>query len=148
MTTTAIFLAAYFCVLNQFLSRNLAFIIVAAACCFALFTVWLCKRTERWFWMLPSVALNLILLPSTIEMHNNLQGLINDYAVCAVVLILTTVLLVLDVLPTKKKAKHLPDRQVFAFGGYLYEKLINRVVCEDLYLLVPFHLHPDDRFFL
>ena len=108
MTTTAIFLAAYFCVLNQFLSRNLTFIIVAAACCFALFTVWLCKRTERWFWMLPSVALNLILLPSTIEMHHNLQGVINDYAVCAAVLILTTILLVLDVLPTKRRKSKTP----------------------------------------
>ena len=149
MATVVIFLAAYFCVLNQFLSRNLVFILITVACILALIALEMSKRTKRWFCIVPSVALNLFMLPSTIGWHIDLQGKINDYAVCSVILILMSVLMVLDVLPTKRrKSKHLPDRQVFAFGGYLYEKLIKRVEREVLGLLVPFRLHPDDRLFL
>lgn len=105
MATVVIFLAGYFCMLNQFLSRNLIFILIAVTCILALIALWMCRRTKRWFWIVPSVALNLLMLPSTIGWHIDLQGKINDYAVCSVILILMSVLMVLEVLPTKRKSK-------------------------------------------
>lgn len=108
MATVVIFLAAYFCVLNQFLSRNLIFILITVACILALIALEMSKRTKRWFCIVPSVALNLFMLPSTIGWHIDLQGKINDYAVCSVILILMSVLLVLDVLPTKRRKSKTP----------------------------------------
>ena len=108
MATFVIFLAAYFCVLNQFLSRNLIFILIAVACILALIALEMSKRTKRWFCIVPSVALNLFMLPSTIGWHIDLQGKINDYAVCSVILILMSVLMVLDVLPTKRRKSKTP----------------------------------------
>lgn len=103
MAIISVFLAAWSCYLLQFWSRNLVFALVAIGCSLTFVALLLWRQTKCRLWIVPTVAVNALMLPSIVQFHVDLNGVVSDYLICAIIMALTIIASIIDVIPTQRK---------------------------------------------
>ena len=107
MTTLVLFLCSMSAACLQLLSRNLFYVLVAAMGIITVLVMEYCKEKElHWGWQVPSLIGNFFLLGNAISMHLEFGHIINDYLIILVMLALFIGLLVVEMLPQKRKPSH------------------------------------------
>lgn len=103
MALVAMFLSTYCCVLLQFVSRNLFYVIVALSGVLSIMLLQVCYKKNCWYWSIPSIAANGFLLYGSLQMHLLYGHQINDYLITSILLGIFILLTIVEVLPRKKK---------------------------------------------
>ena len=98
MTSMILFMSACAGIALQFLSRNVFFVPVAAVCLFASVMVQVRHYTGRWYFCIPPVLANGVLLFFALREHLAYPQ-IADYLIVAVQLSLAILLTVLEMIP-------------------------------------------------
>lgn len=100
--TIVLAISIFSCIVLQALSKNLFFVIVAGAGLLTIGSVETSQNKNRWQWCIPAFALNIVLTVYSLFMYHQFYN-INDYLLCAVLLLLFTIAMVVQLLPTKKR---------------------------------------------
>lgn len=90
------------CILLQALSRNLIYVLVAAGCILAAFSVLLGETKARWWGLILALGANTMMLQYSIQQHINFGGIMSDYVLSAIIIGITMLLAIIEAIPSKK----------------------------------------------
>ncbi len=101
MASVFLFLVGWSAILLQFLSRNIWFLWLAVSSILTLISLKICHK--KWYWSVPSIIANGLLLGSSVQMHLKYGNRINDFLIISIILALIIALTIVEIFPKKKK---------------------------------------------
>ena len=106
MTAMIIFIATMCCVILQFLSRNLFFILMAGAGMLNTFALIKYYETENKIWSIPAIVINICMFAVAVMLHFNFGEFVNDYWLSALIMALFSLLTLIEISPFENKQKN------------------------------------------
>ena len=103
MASVFLFLLGWSAVILQFLSRNIWVVWLAITAILTLFSVNQCYKKNCWYWAVPSVIANGLLLGGSVQMHLEYGNQVNDFLIISIMLVLVIALTAVEIWPRTKK---------------------------------------------